>query len=136
MQYVASNVETLRGRSLIGNGSFVLLVQHYAKVPKHDQWRQGPRVVEQDNIWPGTPIATFENGVYPNWPTGNHAALFLRFGNRGEDGTRATFWVVEQYKGLLAIGERELKRKGQVDSKWGKRWADPSNNADAFYIIQ
>ena len=137
MQYISSvAATTLRGRKLIGDGSCVLLVQAYARVPKHQLWRQGPRVIEQDGLAIGTPVATFENGVYPNWKTGNHAALFLRFGNKNADGTWASFWVVEQYKGLIAISERELKRKGKVSSQWGERWADPSNNADAFYVIQ
>jgi hypothetical protein len=60
----------------------------------------------------------------------------LKFGQRNPDGTWATFWITEQYKGLLRISERQLTRKGQVDSKWGKRWADSSSNANPFYIVE
>jgi hypothetical protein len=112
------------------------MVQQFGELPEHRRWRQGQRVVEQKNIWSGTAIATFENGVYPNKFTGNHAAFFVKFGKRGEDGKAESIWVMEQYKGLARISLREIRIKGQVDSKWGKRWADPSNNADAFYIIE
>lgn len=136
MAYIYPAVMRLRDSKLVGNGSCALLVQHHAKVPKHNLWRQGARVVEQTAIWEGVAIATFENGVYPNWPTGNHVAFFVKFGGRNPDGTAASIWVMEQYHGLSRVQLREIPARGQVDSKWGKRWANPSNNADAFYIIE
>lgn len=136
MAYVYSGVSRLKDRKIFGNGSCALLVQHYAGLPKHNRWRQGLRVVEQTNIWPGVAIATFENGVYPNLRTGNHVAFFVAFGKRNPDGTAASIWVMEQYHGLTRVQLREIPARGQVDSKWGKRWANPSNNADAFYIIE
>lgn len=136
MAYVYSGVTWLRGKPLVGNGSCALMVQHYGKLPNHRLWHQGQHVVEQKNIWPGTAIATFENGVYPNNRTGNHVAFFVRFGKRNPDGAVASIWVVEQYHGLRSIQMREIPARGRVDSQWGKRWANPSNNADAFYIIE
>lgn len=136
MAYVYSGVNRLEGKPIVGNGNCVLMVQHFGELPKINRWRQGLRVVEQTNIWAGTAIATFENGVYPNFSTGNHAAFFVRFGTRNPDGAAATIWIMEQYSGLSRITLREIKVKGRIDSKWGKRWADPSNNADAFYIIE
>lgn len=136
MAYVYHGVIKLEGKPLVGNGSCALMVQHYAKLPHSSNWHQGQRVVEQTNIWPGLAIATFENGVYASTKTGNHVAFFIRFGKKNPDGTWQTIWIMEQYMGLLRITLREIPRKGQVDSKWGKRWADPSNNADAFYIIE
>lgn len=136
MAYVYSAVSKLKGKDIVGNGSCVLLLQRIARLPNTSSWRQGQRVVEQSNIWSGVAIATFENGIYPNWNTGNHAAFFVRFGERNSDGTAKSIWIMEQFKGLKKIALREVFSRGQVDSKSGKRWADPSNNADAFYIIE
>lgn len=136
MPYIYGSVHRLQGKPLVGNGSCALMVQHYAKLPVHSAWKQGARVAEQKNIWPGTAIATFENGVYANNNTGNHVAFFVRFGRRNSDGSVASIWIMEQYHGLAEIRQREVPALGQVDSKWGKRWANPSNNADAFYIIE
>jgi hypothetical protein len=136
MAYMISGANRLIGKPIVGDGSCALLVQQIAKLPNHRFWRQGVRAVEQQNIWPGTAIATFENGVYANDKTGNHVAFFLRFGRRNSDGTAASIWIVEQYHGLKRIQQREISRHGQVDSKWGKRWKNPSNNADAFYVIE
>lgn len=136
MAYVISGARFLVGKPVVGDGNCAVMVQREAKLPNHRFWRQGVHVVEQQNVWPGTAIATFENGVYPNWKTGNHVAFFLRFGRRNPDGTAASIWVVEQYHGLTRIQQREIAAKGQVDSQWGKRWRDPSNNADAFYVIE
>lgn len=136
MPYIYSGVNRLRGQPLVGDGGCALMVEHYAHLPPHQKWRQGLHIVDQQNVWPGTAIATFENGVYPNWPTGNHVAFFVKFGKRAPDGKVESIWVMEQYHGLSAIQMREIPARGQVDSKWGKRWANPSNNADAFYIIE
>ena len=135
MAYIISGANRLIGKPVVGDGNCALMVQQNAKLPNHRLWHQGARVAEQQNVWPGTAIATFENGVYASRPTGNHVAFFLRFGKRKADGTAASIWVVEQYHGLSRIQMREIPARGQVDSPWGKRWANPSNNADAFYII-
>jgi hypothetical protein len=66
----------------------------------------------------------------------------LKFGDRNPDGTWASFWIVEQFRGLGAqpgsgrIIAREIRAKGKVDPASGDRWKDPSNNADAFSIIE
>lgn len=136
MAYIYSGqVRRLVGKPLVGNGNCVVLVQQLVKLPHHSRWRQGQHVVDVGTLWPGTAIATFENGVYPNWPTGNHVAFFAGPGPKKPDGSLRSFWIVEQYKGSGRIQLREISSQGQVDSKWGKRWKDPSNNADAFYVI-
>jgi hypothetical protein len=142
MAYIYSGVRRLIGQPVYGDGNCALMVQHYAKLPKADRWRQGSRVVEQQNIWPGTAIATFEDGRYPNKPHNNHVAFFYKFGARNPDGTWASIFVVEQYRGLgsqpgtTTIQLREIPARGKVDPQYGDQWKNPSNNADAFYIIE
>lgn len=140
--YRYERVLDLIGQSHYGDGNCALMVQHYAKLPKTDQWHQGAHVVEQPHILPGVPIATFVNGRYPNNDHGNHVAFFLKFGKRRTDGTWASIFIVEQFRGngsapaSRGIQLREIPAKGKVDPKFGDRWRDPSNNADAFYIIE
>jgi hypothetical protein len=142
MAYIYAGVRRLVGQPLYGDGNCALMVQHFAQLPRHDHWRQGAHVVEQANIWPGTAIATFENGRYPNNPHNNHVAFFFKFGRRNPDGTWASIFIVEQFKGngglpgSGVIQLREIPAKGKVDPKYGDRWKDPSNNADAFSIIE
>jgi hypothetical protein len=67
-------------------------------------WRAGEQVRPANpdgpsTIAPGTPLATFrpdDKGElrYPNRPTGNHAGIFTRYGER--DG-RAGIWMIDQY---------------------------------------
>jgi hypothetical protein len=76
----------------------------------------------------GTAIATFVKGRYPNRPHGNHAAFFIRQGING-------IYVVDQWrsKDKVEIGERFIKSKGKnADGSF----KDPSNNADAFSVIE
>lgn len=142
MTYIYSDVRRLIGGPVYGDGNCALMVQHYAKLPKHDYWRQGAHVVDQASIWPGTAIATLENGRYPNNPHNNHVAFFYKFGKRNPNGTWASIFIVEQYRpsggypGSGQIQLREIPARGKVDPKFGDHWRDPSNNADAFYIIE
>lgn len=142
MTYIYSGANRLIGKPVYGDGNCALMVQHYASLPLSSTWREGARVVEQENIWPGTAIATFENGRYPSHPHNNHVAFFLKFGERNADGTWYSFWIVEQFKGFGRqpgsgrIIAREIKSKGKVASQYGDHWKDPSNNADAFSIIE
>ena len=77
MPFISPIANTLGGTPKVGNGDCVALVEFYANVPAHSAWKQGERVLDNANIRPGTAIATFVNGRYPNKPTGNHAAFFL-----------------------------------------------------------
>ncbi|NHZ61197.1 BPSL0067 family protein [Massilia genomosp. 1] len=142
MTYFYSAVNSLIGKKLYGDGNCALMVQHYAKLPHSSMWRAGAPVLEQKNIWPGTAIATFENGRYPNHAHNNHVAFFLKFGQANPDGTWKTFFIVEQFKGhgrqpgSKRIVTRELKALGKLDARYGDRWENPSNNAAAFSIIE
>jgi hypothetical protein len=50
-------------------------------------WREDDKLVDllENNTYiaPGTAIATFFDGRYPNMPHGNHAAIFLRWVGNG-----------------------------------------------------
>ena len=58
-------------------------------------WREGEKLKGPGDppLEPGTAIATFENGKYPNRSTGNHAAIVIEPGVQdGKDG----YWVLDQ----------------------------------------
>lgn len=141
-KYTYAKVDTLVNKPIYGDGNCALMVQHFAGLPHHSKWRQGAHVVVQTYIPPGTPIATFVDGQYPNKAHGNHVAFFLKFGRRKSNGTWFSIFIVEQYgpsgpyPGSKGIQLREIEAKGKVAPKFGDRWKDPSNNADAFYIIE
>lgn len=76
----------------------------------------------------GTAIATFINGKYANHQQGNHAALYM-----GQ--TLNGILVMDQWTGKRpgVVTSRTLRAKGQY--KNGLH-IDPSNNADAFFVIE
>lgn len=130
MPFVFKRVDKLAGSQIIGDGNCVLLVKHYISAFRNistQSWRQGEHVMSATKpLARGTAIATFENGRYPNRRTGNHAAFFMaKVNNR--------LWVMEQWKGMIAVRSRDLIMKPQ---KPDGTWQDPSNNASAFYVIE
>jgi hypothetical protein len=70
-----------------GNGQCVALVRALTGAPPSSTWREGDRLVDllEANalIAPGTAIATFTHGRYPNLPHGNHAAIFVGWVGNG-----------------------------------------------------
>jgi hypothetical protein len=128
MPYIYSDVDALDGKPAVGTGQCVPLVEFYAKAPAPAalKWRQGTVVKGNQQIAKGTAIATFINGVYPSLPSGNHAALYVSQDPHG-------VWVIDQYQGSGGIHKRQLRFKGQ--DKNGK-FIDPSNNGEAFSIIE
>lgn len=132
MPYVYREVRQLEGQPHVDGGDCVALIK--ALTPglqgwSTASWRQGKRVVDTTGLAPGTAIATFENGRYPNRPTGNHAAFFLGYAGRA-------IWVMDQWKGdpmkpkvsacVLSPGLRN--RDGT--------FRRPSDAADNFYVIE
>jgi len=128
MAYVYSKVDDLEGEKKVGTHECVALVQHYTNAGPANGWQQGESVFGNQLIKKGTAIATFKNGRYPNGKHGNHAAFFVRQGMNG-------FFVMDQWKGAnkLHISERFLESRGK--SKDGT-FKNPSNNADAFFVIE
>lgn len=123
------DVETIPdvNAELVSTGSCASLVQHYTRVGQAANWKAGDVVKGHPSIKRGTAIATFVNGVYPNDEHGNHAALYVSQNAAG-------IWVVEQWKSLTRPQKRQLSFKGKNDA--GTGWKDPSNNGDAFSIIE
>jgi hypothetical protein len=65
------------------------------------------------------------NKKYPNLRTGNHAALYV-----GQDADGLT--VVEQWSSLKKPQKRHIDWLGEKDGVY----INPSNNGDAFFIIE
>ncbi len=71
--YVATNPDQWAGRSSVGTGECVPLVQQATGAPRSTQWRPGEQVQGSTRISRGTAIATFDqNGHYIG-----HAAIYL-----------------------------------------------------------
>jgi len=122
-------VDDLDKTELVGSHQCVALVQHYAKAPLTSMWKEGKIVKGNFSITKGTAIATFVNGKYPNYGSGQHAALFI-----SQDA--AGIWVMDQWKGdpnKPKVSKRHIRSK---EKGTNGTFIDPSNNADAFSIIE
>ena len=76
----------------------------------------------------GTAIATFVKGRYESKSHGNHAALFLSADATG-------IWVMDQWKGdkKPKVSKRHIPKRGTAEDG---SFINPSNNADAFSVIE
>ena len=128
MPYAYSEVDALDTTDLVGTHQCVALVQHYAKAPHTSTWKQGSVVKGNLQITKGAAIATFVKGKYPNMGHGNHAALYV---SRDAGG----IWVMDQWKSEKRpkVYKRYIQSKGKGRDG---QYIDPSNNADAFSIIE
>jgi hypothetical protein len=129
MPYVYPEVDRLDNTDKVGSHQCVALVQHYAKLPPTSFWREGAVVVDAATLSKGTAIATFVDGRYGSLPSGNHAAFFVAHGTGG-------IWVMDQWANDQTkpkVSKRFLRRKGQTKSG---AFVDPSNNADAYAVIE
>jgi hypothetical protein len=110
----------------VGDGQCVALVKRVPGIPQiaHEQWRPGASLADRPNIPEGTAIATFgPDGKYPNNSTGQHAAIFLRYGVKGgKEGIR----VYDQYKDK-SPGESFIAFNNDIS------W---SRNANAYSVIR
>ncbi len=131
MPYVSTAINDLENGPLVGNGDCVTLVKektHGLRAVSTTAWREGQRVVGSTGLQRGTAIATFEDGRYPNRQTGNHAAIFLAYAGK-------SIWVLDQWKSdKKKRVERRLIRPALPGANG--RFADPSNSADAFSVIE
>ena len=126
MSTVYSAVRSLEGKPKEGNGECVTLVKNHTSVGWTGNWRQGDNVVSANSLAQGTAIATFVNGRYANQSHGNHAAFYM---GQVSDG----IYIMDQWRSKAAIGKRFIRRKGK-DSNGN--FIDPSNNVDAFFVIE
>ena len=108
----------------VGSGSCAALPEFYTRIGKAGNWREGEKVKGHKTIKKGTAIATFVNGRYPNAAHGNHAALYVSQDTSG-------IKVVDQWEDQVPH-ERVLEFLGEKDGAY----VDPSNNGDAFSIIE
>ncbi len=128
MSNIYPKAAELKGQPVVGSRQCVALVQEYAGAPITSAWRQGEAVLGNITLKPGTAIATFVAGRYPNRAHGNHAALYLRQASNG-------IFVADQWKSdnKTEISVRLIRSLGK--DKRGN-FIQPSDNADAFFVIE
>ncbi len=131
MPYICDAVDslvTIPPKPNVGTGQCVALIEAYTNTPKPvaSFWKEGVAVRGNLAILKGTAIATFVGGKYLSNATGNHAAFYISQDASG-------IWVVDQYAGSGGIRKRHLRFKGK---KPDGSYVDPSNNGDAFSVIQ
>lgn len=135
MPYVYKPVDLLKRKPWVDGGNCVSLIKKYAPGitgASTLDWREGARVVDSPKLERGTAIATFVNGRYPRLGVGrgNHAAFFLWHVSDG-------IYVMDQF---VAGNRREPIIDQRLLRKLGKNadgtYVDPSNNADAFSVIE
>jgi len=114
--YICHEAQLYFGKS-IGDGECVDLIKHCTGAPLTRFWKPGDFVFGS-NIEPGTAIATFKNGKYPNI-TGYHAAIYS---HQDENGIYA--W--DQWKGMN-VHLRYIK---------ANRKNKPGNNALKYQVIR
>ena len=127
MAYMYRDAEKLAGLPIVGTGECVEIPKTFAKAPATPGWKEGSVVKGAARLTAGTAIATFVGGHFPqHGKTGKHAGLYLRQDAAG-------IWVVDQWSSSVRIQKRRLRFKGK--DKAG-HYVDPSNNGDAFSVIE
>lgn len=131
MAFVYSGVRDLESTKKVGSRQCVALVQYYLpSIGPTLRWQPGEPVFLNKSIRPGTAIATFVHGKYPNRPHGNHAALFLCHGSNG-------FWVMDQWsddKKKPLVSSRFIHQRGQQLKSGAYPYG--GDNALAYSIIE
>src|SRR5207249_2984970 len=89
--YVARSLENYVNK-IVGSGECVAFVREASGAPASSAWQEGVKVHGASDLSRGTAIATFENGHYMNYTTGNHAAVYL---SQDDHGIR----VMDQWRG-------------------------------------
>jgi len=118
MSYISQNPQSYSGQ-VVGNGQCVAFVRASSGAPATAEWHEGAKV-KGAAVPVGAAIATFVGGVYPNNPTGNHAAIYVSQNSQG-----VTVW--DQWVGQ-PVHTRLIKFNNGTGS--------PSNDGDAFSIVE
>ena len=108
-----------------GRSECVQLLKALMDAPRTMFWREGRKLkASWDHVKPGTAIATFKKGRYPQngrGRGGKHAAIFLR-------ASQAGIYVFDQFAGQHHAAERFIPWKHPRDRS-------PSNNASAYSTV-
>ncbi len=115
--FYCDNAGAYRGK-VVGKGHCVSLIKQCSGAPTTHNWREGEKVRGR-SLEPGTIIATFRNGRYPN-KTGWHAAIYISQDSQG-------IWVWDQW-----VGKPVHKRL--IRFKNGK--GTPNNDGSAYSIVR
>lgn len=109
-----------------GRSECVQLLKTLMDAPRTLFWREGRKLkANWGEIKPGTAIATFKQGRYPQKPLargGKHAAIFLRASEAG-------IYVFDQFSGQREAAERFIPWHHPRDRQ-------PSNNASAYSTVR
>jgi hypothetical protein len=120
MSYIAPRPESYVDQ-VVGNGQCVAYVKEASRAPASSLWRAGTKVIDTTDLARGTAIATFDdNGLYPNHPSGNHAAILER-----QEGSSIVVW--DQWTGQ-PVHQRTIR-----DMPDSSNW---SNDSSRFSVIE
>lgn len=104
----------------------VQLLKALMGAPLTDHWQEGRKLkTSWSEVKPGTAIATFKKGRYPQRSKGHgnkHAAIFLRATDTG-------IYVFDQFAGARVATERFIPWHNPRDRK-------PSNNAVSYSTVR
>ena len=115
--YICHDISPYKDK-VVGSGECVDLIKRCSGAPNTNHWKPGEYVLNKD-IPPGTAIATFKHGKYPN-RTGYHAAIYSHQTDEG-------IYVWDQWRGK-AVHLRLIKA-----NQFHK---DPGNNANHYRVIR
>jgi hypothetical protein len=130
------NVDKLDGHAPFRDGECVALVQAVTTIGHTGSWRPGPRVVDLSYLNPGTVIANFVDGRFPN-RHGYHAALFLDFRRSVTSDRVMAINVMDQFTSRRprnVVMPRRIDSRGERSHKQGNPYSD-CDNADQFYVV-
>lgn len=102
--FKSGDLDKIIGKLNVGNGQCVVLAQHY--LGRVGTWGEGPKITRSSYLGKGCSIATFFDGRYPNWSTGNHGCFFHWMSSEG-------MYVVDQYCSSGGIHKRLLRFTGK-----------------------
>lgn len=126
--HIYAEVDKLEGVEKVGSKQCVELIKHYANAQSTANWAKGTDVIGNADIQKGTAIATFKDGIYKSYSTGNHAAFYISQDSNG-------ITVMDQWKDDVKkpkVSSRYISKKGKDATG---NFINPSNNADAYSII-